>query len=159
MSSSFVLDFVSVAWLESFLLSKCIIGDMTLLEVINRIAPVLHKNEHIHAMWLEGSWATGKNNKHSDIDVWLDVDDGAFKQCIDAFRQALVSVRESDWEKSRGVYSQNPKLIKQTFHLSGFPEEQTIELDLQEHSRQFVFSKSEHVIKVLFDKDDAIRWQ
>jgi len=33
-----------------------------------------------------------------------------------------------------------------------------IGVDLQEHSRQFVFRHDEHVIKILFDKDQTIRW-
>lgn len=132
---------------------------MTLLDVIERIAPELQKNRPIHAMWLEGSWATGQNNEHSDIDVWLDVDDGTFEQCVADFRRCLNAVGEIDWEDSRGVYSRDPMLMKQTFHLKGFTEEQVVELDLQEHSRQFVFSKSENVIIVLFDKDGTIQWR
>lgn len=132
---------------------------MTLLEVIERIAPKLEQHSHIHAMWLEGSWATGKNNEHSDIDVWLDVDDGTFEQCVADFRRHLSTVGAIDWEDSRGIYSREPMLMKQTFHLKGFPEEQVVELDLQEHSRQFVFSKSEHVIKALFDKEYTVQWR
>jgi predicted nucleotidyltransferase len=132
---------------------------MTLLNVIERIKPELEKNRHIHAMWLEGSWATGKNNEQSDIDVWLDVDDGTFEHCIVIFRRHLSGVGKIDWEDIRGIYSNKPKLMKQTFHLEGFPEEQVVELDLQEHSRHFIFSKSKHIIKPLFDKDDTIQWQ
>ncbi len=109
-------------------------------------------------MWLEGSWATGKNNEHSDLDVWLDVSDGTFDEGIEAFRNALANRWTVDWETSRGVYSDSPKLQKHTFHLKGFPEEQQIELDLQEHSRQFRFKKNEHVIRILFDKNNTIQW-
>lgn len=134
-------------------------GNMNLLEVIKHIKPGLEKNENIHALWLEGSWATGKNNQHSDIDVWLDVNDGAFEQTVTYFRDCLSNVGPIDYESSRGVYSLEPKLLKHTFRLAGFPKEQVIELDLQEHSRHFVFSKQEHVIKVLFDKDGTIQWK
>lgn len=132
---------------------------MTLFEVIEKITSLVEKNDSINAMWIEGSWATGKNNDQSDIDVWLDVKDGTFDECIDAFRQALTAVGVIDWEKARGIYSLDPKLQKQTFHLSGFPEAQRIELDLQEHSRNFTFNSPEHVIKVLFDKNSTIQWQ
>jgi hypothetical protein len=40
---------------------------MNLLDIINATVPT------VYVMWLEGSWATGKNNEHSGIDVWLDV--------------------------------------------------------------------------------------
>lgn len=131
---------------------------MTLLDVIQEIAPELEKQTAINAMWLEGSWATGKNNEHSDIDVWLDVQDGSFNDVINAFRDALAAQWTIDWEDSRGIYSLDPKLQKHTFHLEGFPDEQRIELDLQEHSRQFVFDRDEHTIKVLFEKNETIHW-
>ncbi len=130
----------------------------TLLDVITAIAPQIADAPYIHAMWLEGSWATGQNNDDSDIDVWLDVDEGTFDLCIEVFRRALEAVGEVDWERSRGVYSLNPRLQKQTFHLAGFPQPQCIELDLQEHSRGFVFSRDEHVIIVIFDKNETIMW-
>lgn len=132
---------------------------MTLLEIIQKIAPVIKKNVNIHAMWLEGSWATGMNNVHSDIDVWLDVNDGTFDECIAVFRNELAKVGKIDWEKSRGIYSDAPRLTKQTFHLDGFSDEQAIELDLQEHGRQFEFDKKENKIKVIFDKDKTIQWK
>lgn len=131
---------------------------MDLLTVIKKIAPTLRVDSTIHAMWLEGSWATGKNNAHSDIDVWLDVDDGTFNDVIDKFRAALLEVGNIDWEKSRGMYSSNPKLVKHVFHLLDFPEEQTIELDLQEHSRNFIFNKNDNVVKTIFDKDNTVKW-
>lgn len=130
----------------------------TLLDVITSIAPLVAESPLIHAMWLEGSWATGMSNEGSDIDVWLDVDEGTFTECIDLFRASLTTIGEIDWERSRGVYSHNPRLQKHTFHLTGFPEPQCIELDLQEHSRQFVFNRDEHAITVIFDKEQTIIW-
>ncbi|CAN5653216.1 hypothetical protein BH23PAT2_BH23PAT2_07950 [soil metagenome] len=132
---------------------------MTLLDVIQRIAPGLNENNNIYAMWIEGSWATGKNNDGSDIDVWLDVANDTFDVCIDAFRDELVRIGTIDWEKSRGIYSEQPKLTKHTFHLQNFSEKQVVELDLQEKSRDFIFNKDEHTIKIIFDKNHSIKWQ
>ncbi len=132
---------------------------MTLFEIIQKIAPNIKEYVNIHAMWLEGSWATGMNSEHSDIDVWLDVNDGTFDECIAVFRNELAKVGKIDWEKSRGIYSDAPRLTKQTFHLDGFSDEQVIELDLQEHGRQFKFDKKENKIKVIFDKDKTIQWK
>lgn len=131
---------------------------MTLYEVVERVVPKIERISEVHAMWLEGSWATGRNNEHSDIDIWLDVEDGTFDACINVFREALLKVGKIDWEESRGIYSTDPRLQKHTFHLSGFPTEQRIELDLQEHSRNFKFNKNEHTIKVIFDKSNTIQW-
>ncbi len=62
---------------------------MDLLEIIDRVSPEIEKNNYVHAMWLEGSYATGKNNEQSDIDVWMDVDDGMFEYCLENFRKKL----------------------------------------------------------------------
>lgn len=132
---------------------------MTLYDVVNQIAPIVAESGHIHAMWIEGSWATGRNNDKSDIDVWLDVDDGSFEKTISAFREALKSVGTIDWEKAKGIYSNEPKLLKHTYHLEGFPELQFIELDMQEHSRNYIFDHDNDVIVVLFDKKNVIRWK
>ncbi|MEX0877789.1 MAG: nucleotidyltransferase domain-containing protein [Candidatus Spechtbacterales bacterium] len=131
----------------------------TLFDVVKEIALRLKENQHIHAMWLEGSYATEKFTENSDIDVWLDIDNGMFDECIDIVRKELQKVGKIDAEEARGIYSQNPKLAKHIFHLKGFPKAQTIELDLQEHSREFTFSRKEHIIKILFDKDETIQWQ
>ena len=132
---------------------------MNLYEIILKLSPGLERAQIINALWLEGSWATGKNNDDSDIDVWMDVEDGKFAESIDIFRTALQEIGKIDWEDSRGVYSENPRLQKHTFHLEGFPLKQSIELDLQEHIRKFVFNKDEHVIKVIFDKNKSIIWK
>lgn len=129
---------------------------MILPEAVNGPVVKIRNHSFIHAMWLEGSYATGKANVQSDADVWLDVDDGMFEDAVHIFRQALSEIVEIDHETSRGIYSDKPKLMKQTFVLKDFPPGQEIELDLQEHSRKFVFLKTEHVVQVLFDKENVI---
>lgn len=155
MVDDFILRFILVLHLNLL----CYYFFITLHDVIKKVAHDIELMPEIHAMWLEGSWATGRNNDQSDIDVWLDVKDGTFTECIDHFRNALSKIASVDWEKSRGVYSTNPKLEKHTFHLYGFPEPQRIELDLQEHSRNFTFDKDKHVIEIIFDKDNTIQWR
>ena len=131
---------------------------MSLIKIIEELAPKIEANPQVHVMWLEGSYATGKHNAQSDIDVWLDVDDGSFDSCLADFRLKLQGLAEIEKEIARGIYSESPKLMKQTFILKGFPEGQHIELDLQEHSRRFKFSRKEHTLKILFDKDQTIQW-
>ena len=124
-----------------------------------KIAPQVKKNPHVHAMWLEGSYATGDFNEQSDIDVWLDVDDGTVEYCAKDFRKNISKVIGINSEESYKNYSIKPKLSKYTFYLNEFPKEQAVELDIQEHNRMFKFTKGENVIKVLFDKDGSIQWK
>lgn len=131
---------------------------MKLTDIVQELASELKINRHIHAMWLEGSYATGENNELSDIDVWMDVDDGLFDHAFNIFEKHLDKIVGCEWGENRGIYSENPKLAKRIYYLKGFSEDNAIELDLQEHSRNFVFPKG-HPIKVLFDKDNTIEFK
>lgn len=77
----------------------------SLPEIIELLSVSLKESPRIHAMWLEGSYATGKFNEQSDIDVWLDVNDGAFDEYISTFRQALASVIEIAYESGKKAFT------------------------------------------------------
>ena len=94
---------------------------MDLMAIIGQLAPKIEENSQVHAMWIKGSYATGKNNSQSDIDVWVDGVVGSFDLCLAAFRLKLQEMVEVEKEISRGIYSDSPKLMKQTFILKGFP--------------------------------------
>lgn len=132
---------------------------MNLLDIIFKIRPTLEKNECIHAMWLEGSYATGGFTEDSDIDVWLDVEDDAFQEAADVFEDTLKEAGVLREVEPLAQYSEEPKLAKAKFYLNGKTDDQRVELDIQSHERQFTFSRAEHAIVVLFDKDQTIQWK
>ncbi len=132
---------------------------MTLPEIILAIKPELEAVSAVHALWLEGSYATGKFRPDSDIDVWMDVDDDAFTEVYAAFERSLQSLGVLRRVDELRIYHEDPKLAKAKFYLINKTDDQRIELDLQPHSRNFIFSRKEHVIQVFFDKDNTIRWQ
>lgn len=132
---------------------------MTLPEIVGNVASEIKYNPKIHAMWLEGSYVTGKFNEKSDIDVWLDVDDEMFEGSFNAVRKVLQDLRVLRKYEELNYYSKDPVLAKAKFYLADKTDDQRIELDIQPHSRQFKFSKVEHKIKILFDKDATIQWQ
>jgi predicted nucleotidyltransferase len=132
---------------------------MSLQEIIAKIQTRIEGAENIHAMWLEGSYATGDAHVESDIDVWVDIDDGSFPETFKIFKEALDEHNLLRSYEDFHVYSKNPLLAKAKFYLLGKNDNQRIELDMQPHSRNFIFSKQEHQIRVLFDKDNTVRWQ
>lgn len=131
---------------------------MTLLETVFKIKPGLMQLPYVHAMWLEGSYATSKFHEQSDIDVWLDVDDDKFQTAAEVFEQALEKAGLLRDSERLQQYSDEPKLAKAKFYLNDHTDKQRIELDIQSHEREFVFSRAEHTIVVLFDKDNTITW-
>ncbi len=130
-----------------------------MLEVIFKIRPQLERQTYIHAMWLEGSYATGEFRDDSDIDVWLDVDDETFDQAAQVFEQALQALGVLESTEQLAQYSDDPKLSKAKLYLKGKTSDQRIELDIQSHNRQFVFSRQDNTIVILFDKDQTIKWR
>ena len=50
--------------------------EITREHIIERFSDRLINNHFVYALWLEGADATGTVEEYSDIDLWLDVDDG-----------------------------------------------------------------------------------
>lgn len=132
---------------------------MTLTEIILKLRPALEKLPYIHAMWVEGSYATGLFRIDSDIDVWLDVDKEAFSNAYNEFVSAVEALGELRSEEELVNYSQEPYLAKTKLYLKDKTDEQRIELDLQAHGRSFVFSRSNNPVITIFDKTDVIKWK
>jgi predicted nucleotidyltransferase len=45
-------------------------------EILAYLQAKLEPHPHVHALWLEGADARNKVDEYSDIDLWLDVEDG-----------------------------------------------------------------------------------
>lgn len=132
---------------------------MSLPEIILKLKQALKAKPYIHAMWLEGSYATGQFKDVSDIDVWLDVDKDKFElACID-FSSALSELGLERSHEQINYYLAEPYLAKAKFYVRDKTDDQRIELDMQAHGRNFVFSHKENDIVVLFDKADVITWK
>jgi predicted nucleotidyltransferase len=132
---------------------------MSLLEIVLKLAPALRGNPNIHAFWLEGSYATGKFHEKSDIDVWLDVGKDSSDIVLKDFLSELAKITPVRSHTELDNYSNDPKLAKVKIYLEGKSDEQRIELDMQEHDRDFTFSRNEHQIVTIFDKDGTIEWE
>lgn len=62
--------------------------------IINAIGDGLRDDGLVYAMWLEGSDAHGLQDEYSDIDIWLDVEDGKAEDVLDSIR-AATHIRRS----------------------------------------------------------------
>lgn len=132
---------------------------MSLIEIILKLRTTLEADSRVHALWLEGSYATGKFNNKSDIDVWLDADPSTELAVAKLFEQALNSVISVRRTEELTVYSKAPRLAKAKFYLENFSDNNRIELDIQQHGRKFLFDRKENPILIIFDKDETIKWK
>jgi hypothetical protein len=119
----------------------------------------LIRNRSVYAMWLEGSYATDRVDIYSDLDICLDVEDGCEKKIANQAIKLLHDLSPVDflyeWPKP------HPQIWHPVIHLQGSPKTLVIDLNIQSHSRKdvFIIGLPEHQIKVIFDKDDTIKYR
>lgn len=127
-----------------------------------RLCGALEPLPYIHAFWLEGADAAGMADEYSDIDYWVDVDDEMEAQAISAVENALSGLADIDFFY---VFDHpHPKIRQRIYHLKGTGEFLMIDFCWQLHSRpqeEYGYYENAPVeaAKVLFDKDNVIRWQ
>lgn len=131
---------------------------MSLIEILLKAKPMIRESAVINALWIEGSYATGRFNAESDIDVWLDIPPGKQQQALSDFEKALCTVTKLREITSLRVYSDSPKLVKAKLYIDGESDDNRIELDMQESSRGYIFDRVLDDVVVLFDKVEVIKY-
>jgi hypothetical protein len=117
-------------------------------------------DKRVNACWLEGSDGLGTNDEYSDIDLWLDVDDGCEGAVLEDCRAALEALSPLDFDEAYD--HPHPKIFQRFFHLRGTSEYLIVDLCLQSHSRgsegcTFVEGDIAELPLILFDKAGMIR--
>ncbi len=125
--------------------------------ILSTLWEALEPHPQVHAMWLEGADALGTVDAHSDIDVWLSVEDGYEDAVLARVREALRAVAPL------GVEHETPHphlLLRQVFfHLEGTSKFLLLDLCLQSRSRDVAFQKGVDAVRVVFDKTNVVRYE
>ncbi|HAZ28220.1 MAG TPA: hypothetical protein DCY48_00360 [Candidatus Magasanikbacteria bacterium] len=128
-------------------------------QIINKLEDELKNNSFVFAFWLEGADAHGTVDEYSDIDVWLDVQDGHEGMVIEQVRSVLSQIAQLDFEHE--VEHPHPKIRQMFFHLTGTSGFLIIDVCVQSHSREFWYTKgyADEKVKILFDKENVIQFR
>lgn len=130
--------------------------------IIRKLTERLEPLDYVYALWLEGADANGTADEYSDIDIWIDVADDNEAEAIAAIENALCELAEMDYKY---VMNHNhPHIRQRVYHLQGTSEYLMIDVCWQLHSRprnSYHFYENDVVeaVKVIFDKDNIIRYQ
>jgi hypothetical protein len=127
--------------------------------IINSIRDRFISMDEVHAYWLEGADSLNAVDEYSDIDIWLDVEDG--------FEDAVFNIAEEEFLKLGGldfkfrVSHKHPKIHQNYYHIQGTSEYLLIDFCIQSHSRdknevKFVEGDILEFPKVIFDKSNVI---
>jgi hypothetical protein len=127
-------------------------------QIIQIVSDAVKKNGAVFACWLEGADATNTVDQYSDIDIWLDVQDGREGEAFHAVENALFAIGVFDL--SHEIEHPHPRIRQKFYHLAGTSEFWLIDVCIQSHSRGYRWTTGvEDPPKVLFDKGEVITFQ
>jgi predicted nucleotidyltransferase len=120
------------------------------LKIVDELRQTLEQSPSTHAMWIAGSVAEGYADEFSDVDLWLDIDDGQDKATFNAIETFLRSKGGLDVNYTESMSS---PFTHKVYHLVHMDPYHFIEVTLHSHSHNYEFIEGVRKVKVLFDKD------
>ncbi len=127
--------------------------------ILRHLQAKLESDEHVYAMWLEGSDGTGTSDEFSDLDINVDVEDGYEIVALTNIKKFLEDLGKLD---SISVITRpNEDLWFQVFHIATTSPYLLIDVNIQRHSRDFSFYRENkaEIPVVLFDKANVIQFK
>jgi hypothetical protein len=130
--------------------------------IIEAITNNFINNPVVYALWLEGADSTHAVDEFSDIDLWLDVEDGREDDIFSQIERLLTEIGPLDF-----IYQAehpHPKIRHKVFHLQDTSEFLLLDICIQSHSRkaeesEFVVGDPIESPRVIFDKAAVIRFR
>ncbi len=127
--------------------------------IIHAIKDRFISMEQVYAYWLEGADGLNAVDEYSDIDIWLDVEDGFEDQVFTIAEEELSKLGKLDFKFS--VNHKHPKIHQNYYHIEGCSEYLIIDFCIQSHSRdknevRFIEGDILEFPKVIFDKAKVI---
>src|SRR3989344_3330483 len=120
-------------------------------QIIEVVDKGLKDDPSVFALWLEGSDANNTLDQYSDIDIWLDVEDGKEQTVFTKIEDIFSNLGELNF--AYDMRHPSPQIHQKVFHLKNTPETLLIDVCIQSHSRNFEFTRGiDDEPKVIFDK-------
>jgi hypothetical protein len=132
------------------------IEELTPRELISAAATALEVHPFVHAIWLEGSHASGYTDGYSDIDLWADVDAGSEEEAFDALRQGLLTLGSLELEHAPD--HPHPQIRQRFYRLEGTSPYLFLDVCLQQHGRGTRLPAHEP-FKVLYDPGGIVQME
>jgi hypothetical protein len=131
-------------------------------KIIEKLKEALEPLDYVYALWFEGADANGTADEYSDIDLWADIADEHERDAIEAAENALRELTEFDYKYV--MRHGHPQIRQRIYHLKGTSEYLMIDFCWQLHSRpkdSYAYYENDPIeaVKVLFDKDNIIRYK
>lgn len=126
------------------------------LKIVDELKVKLEQDPAIHAMWIAGSVAEGYADELSDVDIWLDIDDGKDQEVFLSIEKLLSEKGRLDINFSEGI---TPPFSHAVYHIAGTNPLHFIEVTLHSHSHKFGLFDGLRKIKIIFNKDETTKFE
>jgi hypothetical protein len=115
--------------------------------------------KQVYAYWLEGADSLNAVDEYSDIDIWMDVEDGYEDMVFKIAEEEFAKLGKLDFKYR--LNHDHPKIRQNYYHIEGTSEYLIIDFCIQCHSRdrdevKYVEGDILEFPKVIFDKDNVI---
>lgn len=124
-------------------------------DIIEKLTRILEPDQHVHAVWLEGSDANGNLDKYSDIDMCADID----AEAIDTIFAEIHKHFDIDSIHENRKCDTERQLV---FHIKNTDKYLVVDFSVYIHgvaNTTFTKGDSIDVCKILFDKDGIIQYK
>jgi len=128
-------------------------------QIIEALKERYLEDTRVYALWLEGSDGLGRSDQYSDLDIWMDVEDGREEAILDECEELLSGLAPLDLTDH--CHHPHPKIFQRNFHLAGTSPYLMVDLCIQSHSRGregciFMEGDVAEFPLILFDKAQVI---
>ncbi len=132
---------------------------MTRRDIIDHIHLAMKDDPLVYAMWLEGADGLGCADEYSDVDLWLDVEDGHEEAMLTKCKDELSKLGEIDFFADK--HHPHPQIFHHVLHIKDTSPYWLIDICVQSHSRgskgaTYVENDIAELPEVLFDKCELV---
>jgi len=128
-------------------------------QIIELIKKSLHDLDFVNALWLEGADSQGLVDDYSDIDMWIDVNEGKQDGVLQIIRNELSKLGEIDFDFEKN--HPHPQIRQMFLHIKGSSKYLILDLCIQSNDRVFWYTNGMdgEKVKIIFDNKKVIRFK
>lgn len=128
-------------------------------QIISALYDGLKNDSFVYAFWIEGSAARDAMDEYSDLDLWFDVEDGKEDKILAEIEKIFLKLGSVDY--SYRPEKPHPQIIYKIFHITDTSELLLLDVNIQSHSREFIFTKGlrGEEVRVIFDKALVVKFK
>ena len=123
--------------------------------VLEELIKFLKSQDEVSCIWFTGSFVRNEQDEFSDIDLWVDCENGLEQDLLAKIILFIESQTNQTTQVAHNFFQDHPEIFQNYIIVNGF----VLDLCIQSKSRtpKVFFAQNEEV-KVIFDKNNSIQF-